>query len=250
MKVIGLVSGGKDSCYNMMQCVAHGHEIAALANLKPPLQSGKDELDSYMYQTVGHDAIQYYAECMDVPLYRGEIRGTPIHQENNYVATPEDETEDLYKLLSEIVRIHPDIQGVSVGAILSNYQRVRVEHVCDRLGLKSLAYLWERDQKELLKEMADSGVQAILVKVAAMGLKASHLGRTIGEMYPLLCELNDKYQCHICGEGGEYETFTLDCPLFKKRIIVNDTQTIVHSDDAFAPVAYLKFKHCSLLDKE
>lgn len=56
-----------------------------------------------MYQTVGHDAIQYYAECMDVPLYRGEIRGTPIHQENNYVATPEDETEDLYKLLSEIV---------------------------------------------------------------------------------------------------------------------------------------------------
>lgn len=24
----------------------------------------------------------------------------------------------------------PDVQGVSVGAILSNYQRVRVEHVC------------------------------------------------------------------------------------------------------------------------
>lgn len=24
---------------------------------------------------------------------------------------------------------HPDIKGVSVGAILSNYQRVRVEHV-------------------------------------------------------------------------------------------------------------------------
>lgn len=105
----------------MMQCVAHGHEITALANLKPPQQSGKgmfertltlcsctyqnfsDELDSYMYQTVGHDAIQYYAECMDVPLYRGEIQGTPIQQESNYVATPEDETEDLYKLLSEIV---------------------------------------------------------------------------------------------------------------------------------------------------
>lgn len=24
---------------------------------------------------------------------------------------------------------HPDVKGVSVGAILSNYQRVRVEHV-------------------------------------------------------------------------------------------------------------------------
>ena len=28
-------SGGKDSCYSMMQCVAHGHDIVALANLRP-----------------------------------------------------------------------------------------------------------------------------------------------------------------------------------------------------------------------
>jgi len=26
----------------------------------------------------------------------------------------------------------------------------------------------------------------------------------------------DKYGVNICGEGGEYETFTLDCPLFHK----------------------------------
>jgi diphthamide synthase (EF-2-diphthine--ammonia ligase) len=60
---------------------------------------------------------------------------------------------------------------------------------CDRLGLKSLAYLWERNQKELLAEMVDAGVHAILIKVAAMGLKASHLGKTIGQMYPELCAL-------------------------------------------------------------
>lgn len=35
MKVVALVSGGKDSCYNMMQCVAAGHEIVALGNLAP-----------------------------------------------------------------------------------------------------------------------------------------------------------------------------------------------------------------------
>ena len=29
------ISGGKDSCYNMMQCVQHGHDIVALANLRP-----------------------------------------------------------------------------------------------------------------------------------------------------------------------------------------------------------------------
>lgn len=35
MRVVALISGGKDSCYNMMQCVAEGHEIVALANLYP-----------------------------------------------------------------------------------------------------------------------------------------------------------------------------------------------------------------------
>ncbi|OXH45898.1 meiotically up-regulated 71 protein [Cryptococcus neoformans] len=34
-KVIGLVSGGKDSCFNLMHCVANGHEIVALATLTP-----------------------------------------------------------------------------------------------------------------------------------------------------------------------------------------------------------------------
>ena len=35
MKVVALISGGKDSTFNMMECVRHGHEIVALANLHP-----------------------------------------------------------------------------------------------------------------------------------------------------------------------------------------------------------------------
>ena len=35
MKVLALISGGKDSCFNMMQCVAAGHDIVALGNLYP-----------------------------------------------------------------------------------------------------------------------------------------------------------------------------------------------------------------------
>ncbi|KAI8971646.1 ATP-binding domain-containing protein 4 [Mycotypha africana] len=249
MKVVGLVSGGKDSCYNMMQCVAHGHEIVALANLKPLSDCGKDELDSFMYQTVGHDVIHLYSQCMDLPLYRQEISGKPLNQDMNYEATDDDETEDLYRLLIEVLKKHPDVKGVSVGAILSNYQRIRVEHVCNRLGLTSLAYLWERDQKELLFEMANAEVNAVLIKIAAIGLKPTHLGKSIAEMYPILCKMNEMYDLHICGEGGEYETFTLDCPLFKRRIVVEETETVIHSDDAFAQVAYLKFKKCTLQAK-
>ncbi|CAJ1073366.1 diphthine--ammonia ligase isoform X1 [Xyrichtys novacula] len=238
MKVVALISGGKDSCYNMMQCVYAGHRIVALANLRP---ANTDELDSYMYQTVGHQAIELYAEAMDLPLYRRTIQGTSLDTSRNYSQTQGDEVEDLYELL-KLVKEKEAVEAVSVGAILSDYQRVRVENVCLRLGLQPLAYLWRQDQESLLSEMISSNLNAILIKVAAFGLDPEkHLGKPLAEMEPYLKQLSQKYGVHICGEGGEYETFTLDCPLFKKKIVIDAAETVIHSADAFAPVGYLRF---------
>lgn len=67
MKVAALLSGGKDSCYNMIECVRHGHQIVCLVNLCPGIaflsylvieNRNVNELDSYMYQTIGHNAVQ------------------------------------------------------------------------------------------------------------------------------------------------------------------------------------------------
>nr|KAF6391806.1 diphthamine biosynthesis 6 [Pipistrellus kuhlii] len=100
MRVAALISGGKDSCYNMMQCIAAGNQIVALANLRPPEnQVGSDELDSYMYQTVGHHAIDLYAEAMGLPLYRRTIRGRSVDTGQVYTKCEGDEVEDLYELL-------------------------------------------------------------------------------------------------------------------------------------------------------
>ncbi|KAL3968772.1 [histone H3]-lysine9 N-trimethyltransferase SETDB1 [Sarotherodon galilaeus] len=238
MKVVALISGGKDSCYNMMQCAAAGHRIVALANLRP---AHTDELDSYMYQTVGHQAIELYADAMDLPLYRRTIQGSSLDTSRNYRETEGDEVEDLYQLL-HLVKEKEGVEAVSVGAILSDYQRVRVENVCLRLGLQPLAYLWRRDQESLLSEMISSDLHAILIKVAAFGLDPEkHLGKPLADMEPYLKQLSQKYGVHICGEGGEYETFTLDCPLFKKKIVIDAAETVIHSADAFAPVGYLRF---------
>ena len=77
----------------------------------------------------------------------------------------------------------PDIKGVSSGAIASTYQKLRVENVCERLGLTSLAYLWNREQTELLQDMIDSGMKVVLIKTAAAGLDPNkHLGKTISEL--------------------------------------------------------------------
>uniref|UniRef100_A0A8C4TRG5 Diphthine--ammonia ligase n=1 Tax=Falco tinnunculus TaxID=100819 RepID=A0A8C4TRG5_FALTI len=251
MRVVALISGGKDSCYNMMQCVAAGHQIVALANLRPAENTGQtDELDSYMYQTVGHHAIDLYADALDLPLYRGFIKGTSVNTGKVYTTCQEDEVEDLYHLM-KLVKDKEGVEGVSVGAILSDYQRVRVEDVCRRLNLQPLAYLWRRNQEILLKEMISSNIQAIIIKVAAFGLDPDkHLGKTLDEMEPHLLELSEKYGVHVCGEGGEYETFTLDCPLFKKKIVVDSAKVVMHSADAFAPVAYLHFLKLHLENKQ
>ncbi|XP_021257393.1 diphthine--ammonia ligase isoform X7 [Numida meleagris] len=251
MRVVALISGGKDSCYNMMQCVAAGHQIVALANLRPAESTGQtDELDSYMYQTVGHHAIDLYAEAMGLPLYRCFIKGTSVNTGRVYMMCQDDEVEDLYHLL-KLVKDKEGVEGVSVGAILSDYQRVRVENVCKRLHLQPLAYLWRRKQEILLKEMISSNIEAIIIKVAAFGLDPDkHLGKTLDQMEPYLLEVSEKYGVHVCGEGGEYETFTLDCPLFKKKIVVDSAKVVMHSADAFAPVAYLHFLKMHLENKE
>lgn len=125
MKVVALISGGKDSCFNIMQCIAAGHEVVALANLQPYTHN---EIDSYMYQSVGHEAIELIAESMQLPLYRQQTKGKSNHLDLTYIPSEHDEVEDLFALLTK-VKNDLFVEAVSVGAILSDYQRNRVENV-------------------------------------------------------------------------------------------------------------------------
>eukprot|EP01025_Chloroclados_australasicus_P058497 TRINITY_DN7350_c1_g1_i10.p3 TRINITY_DN7350_c1_g1~~TRINITY_DN7350_c1_g1_i10.p3 ORF type:complete len:155 (+),score=39.31 TRINITY_DN7350_c1_g1_i10:527-991(+) len=72
--------------------------------------------------------------------------------------------------------------------------------------------------------MVEEGVGAVLVKVAALGLgPQTFLGKGIGEIYERLLELREKFGINVCGEGGEYETVTLNCSaVFKFGKIVVD----------------------------
>lgn len=133
------------------------------------------------------------------------------------------------------------MRGVASGAIASDYQRTRVERVCTRLGLVSLAYLWHQPQGALLRRMVGGGIEAILVKIAAAGLvPGRHLGARLAALPAQLHALRRRYGINVCGEGGEYETLTLDCPLFPLgRIVLDAWDTVTVSNDALAPVALL-----------
>ena len=132
--------------------------------------------------------------------------------------------EDLRALLAYAKRRTPDLGGVCCGALLSDYQRLRVESVASSLGLTSLAPLWRLNQLAYMHDVVrEAGMKAVLVKVAALGLRpADHLGSSLSDMLPLLTRLHVKHGCHAAGEGGEYETLVLDCPAFTRGRLVLD----------------------------
>ncbi len=128
----------------------------------------------------------------------------------------EKELEDLRGVLSGL-----DMDGLVSGAIASNYQRSRLDRVCDELGLEHVAPLWGMDGYELLSEMLSDGMVILVTAVAALGLDEGWLGRTLDEeAVTELRALNRRYGVNVCGEGGEMETLVLDAPWFRSRLDV------------------------------
>lgn len=70
MKFVGLISGGKDSIFNILQCVSYGHELVCVANLHPPSETKEKEMDSFMFQTVGVEITDYISQCLEVPIVK------------------------------------------------------------------------------------------------------------------------------------------------------------------------------------
>ncbi|KAJ5301033.1 uncharacterized protein N7443_006035 [Penicillium atrosanguineum] len=289
LNVIALISGGKDSFYSILHCLRNGHRIIALANLhpEPDLSSENEEdIDSFMYQTIGHSVIPLYAEALGLPLYRAPITGGAVDTARIYrhddadqgaETTVQDETECLVPLLRRVMEMHPEANAVSAGAILSTYQRTRIENVAGRLGLVPLAWLWmypslpasaERDSDSLavkeaglLEDMAGCGCDARIIKVASGGLDDGFLWESVsgsgnagrGVRKRIVKGMGrfaakEDIRGAVLGEGGEYETLAIDGPgfLWKKRIEIEEREV----GTGEGGVAFMKLKDARCVDKE
>ena len=244
LKIVALVSGGKDSFFSLLHCIANGHDVVALANLHPasPAEGASiEDTDSFMYQTIGHAVIPLYEKALGLPLYRQEIAGSAVNQSKSYGPTPNeaekaDETESLVPLLRKVMAAHPEVNAVSTGAILSDYQRTRVESVALRLGLTPLSYLWQYPhlppgtQTSLLEDMAAVGQDARIIKVASGGMDDSFLWQNVADFKTRnrLIKAAQRFGTYgdgaALGEGGEYETLAIagPAPLWKARIVVGE----------------------------
>ncbi|CAD2217126.1 Diphthamide synthase, putative [Angomonas deanei] len=240
MKLISLVSGGKDSILSMLQAVRYGHEPVVIAHVRPDVE---EDVNSFMFQTVGSSAVTQIAAACNLPLRIANVQsGQSVDLSLHYSESPDkaDEVETLFHLLQDIKREFPEVQGVTSGAILSNYQRLRVEAICDRLGLVSVAYLWMRKPFEILDMVERLNVHAIILKTASLGLDPKKLiGRRLDEIRGVLEKTEELYGSHLAGEGGEYETTVLDCPLFvSERLQLTEMKVVIVDDNDYSPTGF------------
>lgn len=196
MRVACLISGGKDSLYACYIAKQWGWEISHLIAIVPKKLS-------WMYHGENMHIIPLIAKSMGLPL---------LMKESN--AEKEKELEDLKELIKEA-----SVEGVVSGAIASEYQRTRIEKICHEINVKSFMPLWHKNQKKLLKEMICAGFLIVIDAIAAEGLGEEFLGAIINDtIIKKLEKIEEIYKINAAGEGGEYETLVLDCPIYKKKI--------------------------------
>jgi asparagine synthase (glutamine-hydrolysing) len=152
---------------------------------------------------------------MDLPIIIKETKGEK-----------EAELHDLEQALKKAKEQY-HIKGIVSGALFSTYQRDRIEHICDKLGLKIFAPLWHKQPDAHMEELLHAGFEIIFTAVAADGLDKSWLNRKITKTdIEKLKKIREKTYLNIAGEGGEFESVVLDCPLFKKKLIITKSEII------------------------
>lgn len=194
MRVLSSWSGGKDSCFALIQAVKEGLQPTVLLNMMN--ENGKvSRSHGIPLQILKQQALQ-----VNVPLVA--IPASWSQYEENYIAT-------LHRIKEE-----HQIEGVVFGDIDLEPHRAWEEKVCKAADLKAFLPLWQQDRVALVNQMLDAGIETMIVS-CNLEMGESYLGKLLTK--ELALELEQK-GIDSCGENGEFHTLVINCPLFKNRI--------------------------------
>ena len=208
MKLGILFSGGKDSMYAAWLAREEGYEIGCLISVF------SDNEESWMFHTPNIELVRDQAEVMGLPLVVIKTKGKK-----------EIELKDLEKGILMAVRKY-GLGGVVTGAVGSVYQASRVQKICNKLRIECFNPLWEKDQEELLDDLIKNKFEVVVSGVFAYPLDERWLGREINkEFVREMVKLKEKYKVNVAGEGGEYESLVLNCPMFRKGLKIKSRVT-------------------------
>jgi uncharacterized protein (TIGR00290 family) len=189
-------SGGKDSALALYHCLQNPE-----LDIRYLVTTINDEVDRISMHGVRTELLEQQAEQIGIPLYQIRLPEMPSMEAYDNIMRGH-----LEHLKSE------DITHSIFGDIfledLKNYRDARLAEV----GLSGIYPLWKRDTKELINEFLRLGFGTVIACVQER--LEEFVGREIGgEVIASLPAGVD-----VCGENGEFHTFTFKGPIFKNEI--------------------------------
>ena len=210
MKLGSLFSGGKDSTFAIYLAQKQGHEVICLLSIF----TTSEESHLLHYPNLQWTKLQ--SESMNIPQLT-------IHSESNET---DDELSALEKLLQN-AKNQFHIEGLVHGGIKSQFQKEKFESLCSKLDLVAITPLWNTEPEQYMNNLLDSNFIFIMITVSSDGLDDTWLGKEITKSdIDTLKQLSEKFGFNLNFEGGEAETFVVDCPLFSNSIKINKTKKI------------------------
>jgi len=207
MNLAALFSGGKDSTYSIFETQNHGHVVTCLVTILANSE------DSHLLHHPNVALTSLQAKSMKIPQITITAKSSDT----------ESELENLKEALSAAKKEYR-IEGIVHGGILSEFQKTKFEGVAKDLGLQVISPLWQKNQTQYMRLLLDSGFEFIITSVSTDGLDKSWLGKKITkDDLDKLEQLSEKYKFNLSFEGGEAETFVVNCPLFSNPIEIQDS---------------------------
>ena len=209
MKLAALFSGGKDSTYAIYLAKKLSHSVDVLLTLYP------HSSESHLLHHPNIKFTSLQAESMKIPQLIEEISSTDTKAE----------FEKLDKLITR-AKENYSIEGIVHGGILSKYQKDNFSLICEKNNLEILSPLWNTKPESYMKKLLEENFEYIISSVSSDGLNDSWLGQIIDKnRLETLEKLQKKFGFNLNFEGGEAETFVINCPLFEKSLFIQDSST-------------------------
>jgi diphthine-ammonia ligase len=199
-------SGGKDSCFAMMQAIKVGYSPKVLLNVLN--EEGKISRSHGIPSAI----LQQQANAA----------GLPIHM----ISSSWEEYEKHFTAALSTLKQQYKLSHAVFGDIDLQPHRDWEEKVCKNAELTAVLPLWQQNRKQLVMQMLDSGIETIIISCnETMGER--FIGQTIT---PALVEELESMGIDACGENGEYHTLVLNCPLFKQKLQdISVKQKVLHN---------------------
>ena len=205
MRLACLFSGGKDSTYAIHLAKKQGHDVVCLLSIFPK----SEESHLLHYPNLKWTRLQSIS--MNIPQLT--------------ICSNSDETVDELIVLEKLLQNAKDkfkIDGLVHGGIKSKFQKEQFETLCAKLNLTSFAPLWNTEPKKYMNDLLDSSFHFLMITVSSDGLDDQWLGKLILKSdIEILNNLSAKFGFNLNFEGGESETFVINCPLFSNSIQIN-----------------------------